>query len=127
MTATPYRILIIDDEPDICEFMSYHLRSEGFRVDTAGSGTEGIRIAKDVNPHLVLLDIMMPGPDGFETCSQIRRLPGLQDIHIVYLTARSMNDIAGPWYRVCGDDYIMKPIRPKDLIVRLRALLELHS
>lgn len=116
-------ILLVDDEPDILEFLGYNLRKEGFTVYTAGNGAEGVALAQDHKPHLIILDVMMPGMDGMETCHQLRELPGLKNTVIIFLTARSedYSQIAG--FDAGADDYVAKPVRPKVLISRIKALL----
>lgn len=117
------KILIVDDELDILEFVSYNLRNEGFVVDVANNGIEGISKAKDSIPDLVLLDVMMPRMDGIETCEELRKIRDLDNTIIVFLTARGedYSQIAG--FEAGGDDYIVKPIKPKVLTSRIKALL----
>jgi len=119
-----YRILLVDDDPDIIEFIRYNLTREGFNVYTAGNGNDAITLAEDIKPHLILLDIMMPGMDGVETCEEIRNIPQLNNTVIAFLTARGedFSQIAG--FEAGGDDYITKPIKPKVLISRIKALLK---
>ncbi len=116
-------ILLVDDEKDIREFLSYTLRKEGFVVYTAHDGNSGIEKAREVKPHLILLDVMMPGIDGFEACKQIRSDPEMSSVIICFLTARSedYSQIAG--FEAGGDDYIIKPVIPKVLVSRVKALL----
>ena len=123
MESGKSKILIVDDEPDILEFMEYNLRKEGFEVSTAPNGQAAIDVAKQVNPDLIILDIMMPIMDGVETCRVLRSMPQFDNTLITFLTARNedYSQIAG--FDVGGDDYITKPIRPRVLISRLRALL----
>lgn len=120
---TGYKILLVDDEPDILEFLSYNLKKEGYTVFTANNGKEAVAVAKKENPQLILLDVMMPDMDGIETCREIRDIPGLKDVMIAFLTARSedYSQIAG--FDVGADDYINKPIKPRVLISRIKALL----
>ncbi len=119
-----YKILIVDDEPDIIEFIGYNLKKEGFHVSTATNGKEAVEIAMKVKPHLVLLDIMMPVMDGIEACEEIRKNPELNKTIIAFLTARNedYSQIAG--FEAGADDYIAKPIKPKVLISRIKALLK---
>lgn len=119
-----YKILLVDDEPDILEFVSYNLKKEGFEVLTTCDGHEAIRIAKKELPHLIILDVMMPGMDGLETCEEIKRIPALKNTIIAFLTARGedYSQIAG--FDAGADDYISKPIKPKVLISRIKALLK---
>ncbi|PHX82422.1 MAG: DNA-binding response regulator [Flavobacteriales bacterium] len=123
MANHPHKILIVDDEEDILEFLSYNLNKEGYQVFTAADGNTAITLAKKELPHLILLDVMMPGIDGIETCRELRSLPGLQDVIIAFLTARSedYSHIAG--FDAGADDYINKPIKPRVLISRIQALL----
>jgi two-component system alkaline phosphatase synthesis response regulator PhoP len=118
-----HKILLVDDEPDILEFLSYNLKKEGYNVFTANNGKEAIVVAKRENPDLIILDVMMPDMDGIETCREIRELPGLKDVMIAFLTARNedYSQIAG--FEVGADDYINKPIKPRVLISRITALL----
>lgn len=119
-----YKILLVDDEVDILEFMEYNLHKEGFDVRTAENGSDAISVALDFRPHLILLDVMMPVMDGIETCAKIRATPEIKETIIAFLTARSedYSQIAG--FDAGGDDYITKPIRPKVLVSRLGALLK---
>ena len=119
-----YKILIVDDEPDILEFINYNLKREGFKVYQASSGREAIDIALKQIPDLILLDIMLPEMDGIETCEEIRKIPSLFHTTIAFLTARGedYSQIAG--FEAGGDDYITKPIKPKVLISRIKALLK---
>lgn len=123
MNNYAYKILLVDDEPDILEFLSYNLKKEGYSVLNAGNGREAVTIAKKEKPHLIILDVMMPDMDGIETCREIRELPGLKDTLIAFLTARNedYSQIAG--FDVGADDYINKPIKPRVLVSRIKALL----
>jgi two-component system alkaline phosphatase synthesis response regulator PhoP len=123
MKAKDITILLVDDEPDILEIISYNLKAEGYKVKTASSGREGVEKAKKVRPDLILLDVMMPEMDGIEACEQIRKTPGLEHTIIAFLTARSedYSQVAG--FEVGADDYIAKPVKPKVLTSRLKALL----
>ncbi len=118
---------MVDDEIDILEFISYNLRKEGFLVTTASNGEEAIRIARTELPHLIILDVMMPGMDGIETCEEIKKIPSLSNTLIAFLTARGedYSQIAG--FDAGADDYIAKPIKPKVLVSRIRALLKRFS
>ena len=118
-----YRVLIVDDEPDILEFISYNLKKEGYEVYVNNNGRDAIQTAKRVQPHLILLDVMMPDLDGIETCRIIREDNSLKDTIIAFLTARNedYSQIAG--FDAGADDYINKPIKPRVLTSRLQALL----
>lgn len=124
MEASEYNILIVDDEPDILEFLSYNLKREGFSIYTADNGKTAISIAEKILPHLVLLDVMMPEMDGIETCERMRVIPGMQNPIIAFLTARGedYSQVAG--FEAGGDDYITKPVKPKVLVSRIKALLK---
>jgi two-component system, OmpR family, alkaline phosphatase synthesis response regulator PhoP len=124
MKWSDYRLLLVDDEQDILEFLSYNLKNEGFILYTATNGIEALKIAKEVHPHLVLLDVMMPDMDGIETCEEIRKLPDLENTLVSFLTARGedYSQIAG--FEAGGDDYITKPIKPKLLVSKIKSLLK---
>jgi len=117
------KILVVDDEEDILEFLSYNLTKEGAKVYTANNGLTAIEIAKKKRPDLILLDVMMPEMDGVETCMQLRDKPETKNIIIAFLTARGedYSQIAG--FDAGADDYVTKPIKPRVLISRLKALL----
>lgn len=127
MNNSDYTILLVDDEPDILEFVSYNLKKEEFKVLKASNGAEGLKKAIKEKPHLILLDVMMPGMDGIETCDQIRNTPGLENTLIAFLTARGedYSQVAG--FDAGADDYITKPIKPKVLISRIKALLRRYG
>lgn len=117
------KILLVDDEPDILEILSYNLTSEGYQVFTAKNGAEGVEKARKKIPHLIILDVMMPEMDGIEACEIIRKSKGLENTIIAFLTARSedYSQVAG--FDAGADDYITKPIKPKVLISKVKALL----
>jgi two-component system alkaline phosphatase synthesis response regulator PhoP len=117
------KILIADDEPDIIEFLQYNLQKEGFLVFTATDGQDALRIAQKEQPHLIILDIMMPKMNGIEVCRSLRELPEFQQTLIIFLTARDEDFTQVAALDVGGDDYITKPIRPRVFISRLFALL----
>lgn len=116
-------ILIVDDEPDILELVEYNLAKEGYEVHTAENGQEGLKKAKKIRPDLVLLDVMMPQMDGMETCMELRKNDQLEHTVIAFLTARGedYSQIAG--FDAGADDYITKPIKPRVLLSRIKALL----
>ena len=117
------KILIVDDEKDILEFLSYNLQKEGFEIFTASNGITALKIAKKEVPNLIILDVMMPEMDGIETCEKIREIEVLDSTLILFLTARSeeYSELAG--FSAGADDYVTKPIKPKLLISRVNALL----
>ena len=119
-----YRILLVDDEHDILEFLSYNLEKEGFTVSTAISGKLAVQQAKKFKPDLIILDVMMPEMDGITACAEIRKIPDLENLLILFLTARSeeYSELAG--FDAGADDYVTKPIKPKLLISRINALLK---
>ncbi len=127
MKWSDYRILLVDDEKDILEFLSYNLRNEGFKIYTASNGRDAVRITSEVRPHLVLMDVMMPEMDGIAACEEIRNNKELENTLIAFLTARGedYSQIAG--FEAGGDDYVTKPIKPKVLVSRIKALLKRRS
>lgn len=121
------KILLIDDEQDILEILTYNLEKEGYEIHTATNGNEGIEVAKKVLPDLILLDVMMPEKDGIETCQELRKIKELQKTLIVFLSARSeeFSQLAG--FQAGANDYVVKLIKPKILISKVNALLQLTS
>ena len=121
------KILLIDDEVDILEIMSYNLEKEGYLVTTATNGNDGIEKAKEMIPDLILLDVMMPEKDGIETCQELRQIKELKNTLIVFLSARSeeFSQLAG--FQAGANDYVVKIIKPKVLTSKINALLQLSS
>ena len=117
------KILLVDDEPDILEIIGYNLAQEEYQIFTASNGKEAIAIAKKVVPDLIIMDVMMPEMDGMEACENIRKIPELSNVLITFLTARSedYSQVAG--FDAGADDYITKPIKPKLLVSKVKALL----
>ena len=117
-------ILIVDDEPDIIEFIKYLLEREEYLVETASNGSEAIQKAKSFKPELILMDVMMPVMDGIEACRQIKLSPDSKSMFIIFLTARSeeYSEIAG--FEAGADDYINKPVKPRVLLSRIKAILK---
>ncbi len=124
MNDNKLKILLVDDEIDILEFMSYNLEKEGYVVYTGKNGLEAIEKAEKYQPNLIILDVMMPEMDGIAACEEIRKIPSLSNTVIAFLTARGedYSQIAG--FEAGADDYITKPVRPKVLISRVKALLK---
>jgi two-component system alkaline phosphatase synthesis response regulator PhoP len=124
MNENKFKILLVDDEIDILEFISYNLEKEGYDVYTAQNGIEAIKQAEKHQPHLIILDVMMPEMDGIAACEEIRKIPSLKNTIIAFLTARGedYSQVAG--FEAGADDYITKPVRPKVLISRVKALLK---
>ena len=123
MKKKDIKILLVDDEPDILEIVGYNLSSEGYQVITAENGFEGVKKAKKELPHLIILDVMMPEMDGIEACELIRKNPDLKNTIVTFLTARGedYSQVAG--FDAGADDYITKPIKPKVLVSKVKALL----
>lgn len=123
MTNSNIKILLVDDEPDILEIISYNLTAQGYNVITANNGVQAVKKAKKEQPHLIILDVMMPEMDGIEACEQIRKIPELENTLITFLTARGedYSQVAG--FEAGADDYITKPIKPKVLVSKIKSLL----
>jgi two-component system alkaline phosphatase synthesis response regulator PhoP len=117
------KILIVDDEPDILEFLQYNLKKEGYEVVSASDGKQAVTVAEREKPHLIILDIMMPELDGVETCRVLRSKKEFADTPIAFLTARDEDFSQITALDVGGDDYITKPIKPRVLVSRINALL----
>jgi two-component system alkaline phosphatase synthesis response regulator PhoP len=123
MDTNDIKILLVDDETDVIDFMKYNLEKEGYWVYTASNGEEGISIAKKVNPHLIILDLMMPKLDGIEACRELRSLPQFKTTLIAFLTARDEDFSQLEGFEVGADDYIPKPIKPRVFLSRIGGLL----
>ena len=123
MKKKDIKILLVDDEPDILEIVGYNLAQEGYQIVTAENGREAIAKAKKEHPQLIIMDVMMPEMDGMEATEAIRKMPELKDVIITFLTARSedYSQVAG--FDAGADDYITKPIKPKLLVSKVKALL----
>lgn len=123
MENKEFKILLVDDEPDILEFLGYNLTKEGYTIYKASNGKEAIQTALNVKPHLIILDVMMPEMDGIETCREMKQIPSLNKSIIIFLTARAedYSQIAG--FDAGADDYIAKPIKPRVFISRVKAIL----
>jgi two-component system alkaline phosphatase synthesis response regulator PhoP len=123
MTKFKAKILLVDDESDILEIVGYNLAQEGYLISTASNGKEAVAKAKSEIPDLIIMDVMMPEMDGMEACENIRRIPELNNVIITFLTARNedYSQVAG--FDAGADDYITKPIKPKLLVSKVKALL----
>ena len=123
MKKKAIKILLVDDEPDLLEIVGYNLSQEGYSIVTATNGKEAIAMAKKEHPQLIIMDVMMPEMDGMEACENIRKIPELSNTIITFLTARSedYSQVAG--FEAGADDYISKPIKPKLLVSKVKALL----
>jgi two-component system, OmpR family, alkaline phosphatase synthesis response regulator PhoP len=123
MNLEDIKILIVDDEPDILEFVEFNLQNEGIQTRTAENGKIAIEVAKDFLPHLILMDIMMPEMDGIDACRAIRKVKELEKTMIVFLTARDEDFMQITSFEAGADDFISKPIKPKVLISKIKSLL----
>jgi two-component system, OmpR family, alkaline phosphatase synthesis response regulator PhoP len=123
MENSQYRILLVDDEPDVLEFLGYNLKKEGYQIFTCSDGRSAIETAAEVHPHLIVLDVMMPVMDGIEACREIKLNSDLAGTLVIFLTARGedYSQIAG--FDAGADDYVTKPIKPRVLVSRVKALL----
>jgi two-component system alkaline phosphatase synthesis response regulator PhoP len=123
MKKKDIKILLVDDEQDILEIVGYNLAQEGYQIVTAVNGKEAVQKAKKELPHLIIMDVMMPEMDGMEACEHIRKIPELSNVIVTFLTARSedYSQVAG--FEAGADDYIAKPIKPKVLVSKVKALL----
>ncbi|MBL7963391.1 MAG: response regulator transcription factor [Flavobacteriales bacterium] len=121
---TMQKVLLVDDETDILELLKYNLEREGVNVLTAQNGKDALKLAKAEHPELIVLDIMMPGMDGVEVCSQLRQMPDMKNVLIAFLTARGedYSQIAG--FEAGADDYITKPVKPKVFVSKVKAMLK---
>lgn len=121
------KILLVDDDPDIIELLEYNLTKEGFDTASATDGLQALEVAKKFKPDLILLDVMMPKMDGIETARQLRLLSEFKDTYILFLTARAEEYTEVAAFDVGADDYVVKPIKPRALLSRLKALLRRDS
>lgn len=127
MENDQYRILLVDDEPDVLEFLGYNLKKEGYQIFSCSNGRDAIETATKILPHLIIMDVMMPSMDGIEACREIKQSPELESTVIIFLTARGedYSQIAG--FEAGADDYVTKPIKPRVLISRVKALLRRYK
>ena len=123
MKKKDIKILLVDDEPDILEIVSYNLANEGYQIFTASNGIEAVKKSIEIQPHLILLDVMMPEMDGIEACAKIRENNNLKEVIIAFFTARGedYSQLAG--LDAGADDYITKPVKPKVLVSKVNSLL----
>lgn len=121
--SAPINILLVDDEPDILELLEYHLEKEGYNVYKCTNGREALQQIRQVKPHLIILDVMMPDMDGIETCREIRAMKDMDDVLIAFLTARGEDYSHEAGLEAGADDYIIKPIKPRVFLSRVKALL----
>jgi len=117
------RILLVDDEPDVIEIIKYNLEQEGYKVKTASNGKEALKKARKNTPHLIIMDVMMPETDGIEACEQLRKDPIFNDTIIMFLTARGEDYSYVAAFDAGADDYVTKPIKPKIIVSKVKALL----
>lgn len=123
MKKKDIKILLVDDEPDILEIIGYNLSAEGYQIITADDGLKAIKKARKERPQLIIMDVMMPEMDGIEACEQIRKIPELSNTIITFLTARGEDYSQMAGFDAGADDYITKPIKPKVLTSKVKALL----
>ncbi|NPA67142.1 MAG: response regulator transcription factor [Chlorobi bacterium] len=124
METSDYKILIIDDEKDVREILKFNISNAGYKVYTAKDGLEGLKTAEEKKPHLIILDVMMPNMDGYETCEKIRKLPDNLKTVIIFLSARGEDYSQITGFEAGGDDYVTKPVNPKVLISKIKASLK---
>ncbi|NPA43933.1 MAG: response regulator transcription factor [Chlorobi bacterium] len=127
MDTSKYKILIVDDEKDVREILEYNISKAGYNVFTAENGKIALDIIKKENPHLIILDVMMPIIDGYETCIEIRKLPNSKKSIVVFLSARNDDHSQIIGFDAGGDDYVTKPVNPKVLLKRIKALLKRNN
>jgi len=127
MDKSKFKILIVDDEKDVREILKFNITKAGYKVYTAQNGEEALEVIKKKKPHLIILDVMMPVMDGYQTCSEIRNLPKNKDTVIVFLSARSEDYSQIIGFEAGGDDYVTKPVNPKVLLSRIKALLKRYN
>ena len=121
------KILVVDDDPDIVEILSYNLSLAGYEIKSAVNGKEAIKKAKSYIPEIILLDIMMPEMDGIEVCSKIKELSSLSNTVVIFLSARNDDFTQIAAFDAGGDDYISKPVKPKILLKKISSILKRMS
>ncbi|MEJ8800928.1 response regulator transcription factor [Pontibacter sp. H249] len=120
-TAASYKVLVVDDDPDIVELLQYNLTREGYEVSVAENGKKAIDVAQSVKPDVILMDVMMPVLDGIAACRQLREMGDFRHTHIIFLTARAEEFSEVAAFEAGADDFITKPIKPRALLSRLAA------
>lgn len=120
----PKRILIVEDEEDIAELLEYNLRRQGFEAEAVGSGEEGLELAGEIEPHLIILDLMLPGLSGLEVCRKLKADEELQQIPVIMLTAKGEEEDIIAGFEAGADDYVTKPFQPRILVARVKAVLK---
>lgn len=123
MSPREIKILLVDDEPDVIEIISYNLKEEGYNIFSASNGKQAVEKAKKVSPHLIIMDVMMPVMDGIEACEMIRKDKNLNETVIMFLTARGEDYSQVAAFDAGADDYVTKPIKPKVLVSKVKAIL----
>ena len=123
MKKSDIKILCVDDEPDILEILKYNLLNEGYNVSTAADGKSAIKLAYNISPNLIIMDIMMPRMDGIEACEKLRSDEKFNDTIIMFLTARGEDYSHVAAYDAGADDYVTKPVKPKVLVSKVKGLL----
>ena len=120
---TKFKILIVDDEPDIIELLEYNLQKEGYQTETASDGVEAVKLNANFQPNIILLDVMMPNMDGIEACRQIKESKN-NDAYVIFLTARSEEFTEIAAFDVGANDFITKPIKPRALLSRISSIVK---
>ena len=123
MKKSDIKILCVDDEPDILEILKYNLSNEGYDISVANDGLSGIKKAKEINPNLIIMDVMMPNMDGIQACENLRADEKFNDTIIMFLTARGEDYSHVAAYEAGADDYVTKPVKPKVLVSKVKGLL----
>lgn len=123
MKKKDIKILLVDDEPDVIEIIRYNLEQEGYNVKTASNGKEALQKVQKNTPHLIIMDVMMPEMDGIEACEELRSDPTFNDTIIMFLTARGEDYSYVAAFDAGADDYVTKPIKPKIIVSKVKALL----
>ena len=123
MKKSNIKILCVDDEPDILEILKYNLSNEGYDISIANDGLSGIKKAKEINPNLIIMDVMMPNMDGIQACENLRADEKFNDTIIMFLTARGEDYSHVAAYEAGADDYVTKPVKPKVLVSKVKGLL----